>query len=268
MTEHDTFRLQLANGEQATVSRYGGHVMSWTAADGSERLYLSPWPVQPGRPIRGGVPVCFPQFATRGPLVKHGFARTQDWAPIATTASELHLRLVDSASTRTFWPHAFQLDLSVLLEPGQLTLQLEVTNTGHGSWSFMAALHTYLRVDDVAQARLAGLEHTDYEDALDGGARKRAGEEQPDLRVAIDRVYRAVTRPLQLDAGGRRLRIAQGGFEDVVVWNPGLNGASQLGDMPEQDAPHMLCVEAGRIVNPVTLQPGQQWSGTQRLTVG
>jgi glucose-6-phosphate 1-epimerase len=213
------------------------------------------------------VPVCFPQFASRGPLVKHGFARTQDWTAISVNPSDLHLRLVDTDSTRVLWPHAFQLDLRVQLETGQLTLQLQVTNTGSDSWSFMAALHTYLRVDDVTQARLGGLENAEFEDALEGGARQRAGEERPDLAVPIDRVYRGVARPLLLEAGHRRVRIAQDGFEDVVVWNPGLRGAAQLGDMPDQDAPHMLCVEAGRIVNPVTLQPGQRWRGTQQLTV-
>ena len=46
------------------------HGLMWQrAADGVERLYLSPQTSRDGSTaIRGGVPVCFPQFNMRGPL--------------------------------------------------------------------------------------------------------------------------------------------------------------------------------------------------------
>ena len=68
------------SGDVATVALDRGHVLSWTCA-GKERLFLSAKAeVQAGEgalaAIRGGIPLCWPQFAGRGPLPKHGFART------------------------------------------------------------------------------------------------------------------------------------------------------------------------------------------------
>ncbi|MBV5344762.1 MAG: D-hexose-6-phosphate mutarotase, partial [Rhodoferax sp.] len=69
------WRWQLPQGDSVLVSAQGAQVLSWQSA-GRERLYLSPQSVFDGHtPIRGGVPICFPQFNQRGALPKHGFAR-------------------------------------------------------------------------------------------------------------------------------------------------------------------------------------------------
>ena len=52
------------DGATATVARHGGHVVSWRTADGLERLFVSDRAtIAAGAAIRGGIPVCFPQFA-------------------------------------------------------------------------------------------------------------------------------------------------------------------------------------------------------------
>jgi len=71
--------LQLSCGDRLVVAQHGAHVLSWMAA-GRERLYLSPKSIMDGQAaIRGGIPVCFPQFNMRGELPKHGFARHLPW---------------------------------------------------------------------------------------------------------------------------------------------------------------------------------------------
>lgn len=267
MHANETVTLQSPGGERAVISLFGGQVLSWTDPEGMERLYLSPWPSQPGRPIRGGVPVCFPQFASRGPLVKHGFARTSQWSVLASPGeNSAHLRLADDAQTRSVWPHRFQLDLLVSLEPATLQLQLQVTNTDVAPWSFSTALHTYLRMMDVNHVTLEGLGGSSFEDALRDGRLANPDQSGPDLRSPIDRVYRAVPGPLVMRERSRALMtIAQNGFEDVVVWNPGREGAAKLDDMPGEDAARMLCVEAARIAQPVVLEPAHSWTGVQRL---
>ena len=79
-------RLRLPCGDTAWVALQGAQVLSWVAS-GRERLYLSPKTLLDGQSaIRGGVPVCFPQFNQRGPLPKHGFVRNLPWAVVPDEA--------------------------------------------------------------------------------------------------------------------------------------------------------------------------------------
>src|SRR5688500_11788592 len=95
------------DGGRARVLPHGAHVLSWVPAGGGERLFVS----ERSRPapsvaVRGGVPVVFPQFASEGPLPKHGFARTATWDVVRAEADAVTLRLADSPETRALWPHA------------------------------------------------------------------------------------------------------------------------------------------------------------------
>ena len=144
-------KLQTPDGAVALISLFGAQVLSWVPAGGEDRLYLSPDAVFDGAtPIRGGVPLCFPQFAGRGPLPKHGFARTRLWEVSNTRAGKdfalATLRLADDEASRALWPHAFSAEMSVSISGDRLDLELEVDNTGSTPFSFTAALHTYLKV--------------------------------------------------------------------------------------------------------------------------
>ena len=76
---------QLAyGGSSVDVALFGGHVTSWktVGADGNavERLWLSSLSAMDGTaPIRGGIPIAWPQFANDGPMPLHGFARERAW---------------------------------------------------------------------------------------------------------------------------------------------------------------------------------------------
>ncbi len=75
-------RLTLPSQDTVLVALHGAQMLSWRTGDGRERLYLSPQAVMDGQAaIRGGVPLCFPQFNTRGSLPKHGFVRNTAWLP-------------------------------------------------------------------------------------------------------------------------------------------------------------------------------------------
>jgi glucose-6-phosphate 1-epimerase len=265
----DTIKRKLAGGATLLVNRYGGQVLSWSGADGRELLYLSPASTGGhGRPIRGGVPVCFPQFAARGALPKHGFARTTLWTQcdepaVESGAEGIHMQLRDQPDTLAMWPHRFLLDLWVEFSSSHLRVTLQVQNTDSRAWSFTAALHTYYRVGSVADARLDGLHGVTFEDALNGGRMAKAQEPTPRLDHPIDRVYLDVPRSLTLRDGPRTLEIVQHGFSDTVVWNPGPGAAASLGDMPAGDERHMLCVEAAQVAVPIELRPGETWVGSQ-----
>jgi glucose-6-phosphate 1-epimerase len=256
---------KLPTGETVAVSPYGGQVVSWRDHTGHELLYLSPLSRADGASaIRGGVPVCFPQFASRGPGIRHGFARTCTWSEVQDAGlGAVHMRLEDDEDTRRAWPHRFRLDLLAVVQPGSLRVQLTVHNTDAAPWSFTAALHTYLRTAQVTAAVLDGLADRPFEDALAAGAMRR--DAGPDLSQALDRVYPAVTQGVVLRDGGRALAIEQSGFTDMVVWNPGAQRAAKLADLPPGGHEHMLCVEAAQVMAPIELQPGAAWVGSQTL---
>ena len=265
--------LRNAAGDEAILSSHGAQLLSWRPARSAEQIYLSPLsrPAD-GVAVRGGAPICFPQFSNRGPLAKHGFARISRWALVTgpspeTEVTEARFQLDSSMVTGD---RAFCTVLVARLGPRWLELQLQVANTGRSSWDFTAAIHTYFQVADLCEASLAGLQGLEYEDmVLDGAVRREPAAVLGFDGSEIDRVYRQATRPLSLQTpGAPARRIVQQGFADVVVWNPGRAKAPTFRDLPPDDWSRMLCVEAGAIAHPVELAPGKTWSGTQRVELG
>lgn len=265
-------RLSQSPEDSVLVALHGAHVLSWTGA-GEERLYLSPRAVFDGQAaIRGGVPICLPQFNMRGPLAKHGFARNLPWqaggAHLEAASGDLLLTLALASDTAThaLWPHDFRFELTLRLGAGRLELMLELHNTGNRPWPFTGALHSYLAVQDIAQVRLRGLDGQPCWDALRDTRATHAGDVAFDGE--FDRVFRAAAAPVQLHDGARRLQIAQStSFADTVVWNPGAELCARMADMAPGSWRQMLCVEAAQVEEPVLLAPGARWSGWQRLAV-
>jgi glucose-6-phosphate 1-epimerase len=262
--------LQLPCGDRVVVAQQGAHILSWVAS-GRERLYLSPKSALDGQTaIRGGIPVCFPQFNMRGPLPKHGFARNLSWTPnpahLSQDRAHLALSLNDSALTRQWWSQAFEARLLIELSPAALQIELAVRNTDSRPLTFTGALHTYFAVSDVAQARLTGLGgHAEWDAVVDCH-----GTASPELRFVgeFDRVYTAAPAGYELQDGQHVLAIEQDmDWAHTVVWNPGADKCAQLTDMPADGWQHMLCVEAAQVYEPIEVEAGDFWQGAQRLSV-
>ena len=275
-SEPSSVTLQSPDGATVQLSLYGGHVLSWKPAGAPEQLYLSPRSeFVPGKAIRGGVPVCFPQFSERGPLPKHGFARTLPWELVSHERGKddalAVMRLRDSDETRRLWPHAFELELSVRVGGRSLDIELACENLGDTPLQFTAALHTYLRVADLDAVSVEGLAGLRYFDSI----KQAEALQRMDLLLTgekgvldLDRIYFGVKeRPLLVAEDRRQVVIRQQGFEDAVIWNPGPERCAKLADMPPEGWSEMLCVEAASIGRPVELQPGESWVGRQSLAL-
>jgi len=268
-------RLDAGAGGQAFVAAQGAQVLSWQPGDGIERLYLSAKTgglTHDGRktaPIRGGVPLCFPQFSDRGAMVKHGFARNLPWRMGDRGQASLAMTLHEGKDSRQHWPHAFDAQVDVRLESGMLEIIFKIANTGAAPFSFTAALHTYLRVEDIRRIQLVGLENVAYQDATDNCTLRTQKEGSLPIPGEVDRVYMNAPGTVKMVEQERALlTISQRGFFDTVVWNPGPDRARLLADMPDEDWLHMLCIEAACASAAVTLGPGESWEGSQRLSVG
>ncbi|XP_034699925.1 putative glucose-6-phosphate 1-epimerase isoform X1 [Vitis riparia] len=107
--------LREVRGSSAEVYLYGGQVTSWKNDHGEELLFVSSKAIfKPPKAIRGGIPICFPQFGNHGSLEQHGFARNRVWSididppPFPTNTSSrafIDLILKPSEEDMKIWPH-------------------------------------------------------------------------------------------------------------------------------------------------------------------
>ena len=263
-------RLSLPCGDTVLVAEQGAQVLSWVT-QGDERLFLSPANVWDGQSaIRGGVPVCFPQFNQRGDLPKHGFARNMRWtlSGVQAKGDQAHMEftLRADAHTRAIWPQEFVAQLQVHLQPGQLMLSLSVHNTDKQALRFTGALHTYLAVDDIDLTDVTGLQGQAEWDAVTDVHGVAA--EALYFDGEFDRVYDAAPGPVRMQDGRGVVCVEQSpSWGQSVVWNPGPEKCATLADMPSDGFARMVCVEAAQVFEPILVPAGQQWLGWQRLTV-
>lgn len=258
------------DGARAVISLLGGQVLSWAPANGLDQLYLSEEAVHDGKTsIRGGVPVCFPQFSKLGKLQAHGFARNSMWTLAEQRGGDdfaiATLKLTDDETTRAMWPGMFEAELTVAIGGERMDIEFEVTNTGHSPFAFTAALHTYLAVREVENIRLEGLNGFEYRDATDDNRIKRDSGDVVIVENEVNRVYHDVDRALLLRDGNRSIGIHCEGFPDVVVWNPWEESIKQFADLPANAFRHFICVEAAAARSKVMLDADESWFGRQTL---
>lgn len=261
------------SGAVAEILLQGAQVTSWKRANGEEMLFVSANNrFTPGETVRGGIPVIFPQFANLGPLPGHGFLKTADWQVASTGFADgvVHAVLTtsDSAATRAMWPHPFRASLRVALGDS-LDTAITIDNTGERAFDFHCVLHTYHRVGDLRQVRIDGVENALYRDRLAKEAERREVATPLAIDGETNRIY--VGRPGALrirDASrGRTVVVERSGFDDVVIWNPGVLKARTSTGLAEGEYLTMLAVEAARIASPVRLTPGASWTGAQTISV-
>jgi glucose-6-phosphate 1-epimerase len=268
----DLPRLELVapDGARAEVYLHGAHIVSWVPANNHERLFLSQASrFRSGEPIRGGIPVVFPQFGTLGPLSLHGFARLTPWeflgAELAGERASAKFRLQDTAESLSIWPHPFRTELILMIGNNQMHITLHVSNTGTEPFTFTAALHTYFKVSDVKSTFVEGLDNQHYRDSLDSGIEKLELSTQVGFAGEVNRIYWDAPSELQLVESNISMVVRKAGFRDIVIWNPGAEKCASVPDLEKNDYQHFVCIEAATIREPVCLAPGEHWEGTQVL---
>lgn len=247
------------------VSLYGGHVLSYRPTGHGPVLFVSKHSLyEPGQPIRGGVPLCWPWFGpSQDPaLPLHGFARIVQWDLRATEYSsdvtELRLSLCDSEQTRRYWPFAFELSLCVRLDQ-RLNLELTTANRDGKPFTLTQAFHPFLRVRDIMDVTVHGLDQAAFTDRRSGLTGKHEGPFV--IREEVDRIFTPVKPECALhDKGlGRALAMTFSGTPQMVVWNPWVEKAKAMPNFGDEEYAYMLCLEpANTAESPVTLAPGEK----------
>jgi glucose-6-phosphate 1-epimerase len=258
----------------AEIYLHGAHLTSWRPVGGEEVIFLSQQSqFEPGKAIRGGIPVCFPWFRNKADDPKapsHGFVRIKAWQldSVAQDGDAVTVSLSTSSDegTRAWWPHDFLL-VHRLTIGAELVQELVVNNTGSAPLRFEEALHTYYRVGGAEAVRISGLDGVTYLDNTDNNREKR---QQGDIvfTAPTDRAYLDTTHPVEiLDPSlRRRIRLEKENSRTTVVWNPWVEGAHALPDMADDGWRGMACVEASNIrAFAVDLAPGEQHSMKTRI---
>ncbi|CAO2044063.1 unnamed protein product [Urochloa humidicola] len=277
----DKVVLREVRGSSAEVYLYGGHVTSWKDEHGDELLFVSNKAIfKPPKAIRGGIPICFPQFSNFGNLEQHGFARNRTWTidtdpppfPVPTSnTAYVDLILKPTEEDLKIWPHSFEYRLRVALSPGgdlMLTSRIRNTNADGKSFSFTFAYHTYFKISDISEVRVEGLETLDYLDNLQDRSRFTEQGDAIVFESELDRIYLGTPSKIAIidHEKKRTFVVRKGGLPDAVVWNPWDRKAKAMSDFGDDEYKRMVCVEAAAIEKPVTLKPGEEWTGKLELS--
>ncbi len=262
---------------EAEVYLHGAHVTAYRPAKGEPVLWVSgkSW-FEANKPIRGGVPICFPWFGARAgdaTSPAHGFARLKDWAveTVHQTADgvvEIILSLAADEQTHKTWPHDFSARYHVRVGK-VLELVLRVRNEGREAFDFEEALHAYFTVGDVRKASVTGLEGTTYIDKMDGMKHKPQGADAVVIAAETDRVHTQTraTCVLHDPVLGRTIQVAKGGSDSTVVWNPWIAKSKAMADFGADEWPGMICIETCNVGDQrVTVAPGE--TAEMRAAIG
>jgi glucose-6-phosphate 1-epimerase len=254
----------------AALCLQGAHLMAWQPrSQAAPVIWLSrDAKLAAGKSIRGGAPVCWPWFgahASETGFPGHGFARTVPWRVVESgsepnDATRLTLRLVESDKTRTQWPYASTLELTVIVGE-TLRMELVTENTGTKDFVIGEALHTYFRIGDIGAVRVKGLEGCEYWDKV-GGSMLKKQNGPINFAGETDRVYinTAAECVIEDDKLKRSIHIAKSGSLSTVAWTPWTEKANKMGDLGQPEGwREMVCVESvNAIENVVKVAAGSK----------
>lgn len=259
----------------AEVYLHGAHVTHFQPNGHRPVLMMSrKSSFEAGKPIRGGVPLCWPWFGPRADDPKaaiHGFARLSEWALDSVApqgdAVQLVFSLQDSPATHAIWPHKFRLRYTVTVG-SFLTIALETTNADDKPFAITEAFHPYFAISDIRNISVAGLENTSYAERVYQPDVQKQGGDAIRFTRRTDRVYYDTRGPLTIHDPGlsRRITESKENSNCTVVWNPWDEWTKTVPDFAEDEWPGMVCVEPANAHHfAFTLKPGE--SHTMRATI-
>ncbi|XP_014288342.1 uncharacterized protein [Halyomorpha halys] len=269
--------LDRGNNTTCTVNLHGATVVSWRV-NNQEQIFVSKQSVFDGRrPIRGGIPLVFPQYGSENPQIpNHGFARVSRWKvekpPEALMGGDVEaiFSLRDNEFIRTnYWNNTFRLSYRLILREKELHFIIGVYNPSKEvTITFNLLLHTYFKVPDVRRCQITGLHGCTFIDKTRIGVFQE-GRESVTINEWTDRLYQNTTQEHVITnvVSGRKMRLQKYNFPDTVIWNPWSDHAKDVSDFGPNEYPNMICVKSGHVSNPVVLHPGTAFEASQILQV-
>jgi D-hexose-6-phosphate mutarotase len=254
-----------SNASTAEIYPHGAHVTGFQKTGEPPLIFMSRKSgFAPDKPIRGGVPICFPWFGNRDGEPSHGFVRITAWQLVRTAATPDGVVTLQFALPalpgRAAWKD-LRTGFTVTVAD-TLTMELAATNEScDQTLEFEECLHTYFQVGDIAAVSITGLQHAAYLDNAAGGNGERKIQTEPALRIPreTNRLYLDTTGMVEIrdDAFRRTIRVEKYHSHSTVVWNPWTT-QKLPDDFDPAEHQRMVCVESGNVKqNKIVLPPGK-----------
>ncbi len=249
----------------------GAHVTGFQPFGHAQVLWMSEHSYfESGKPIRGGVPICFPWFGAnlKNPQSPaHGLARTVLWDVVASSRrADGGVALELSACLSGFKIH-YVVEFGSSL---QLVLNVELEPDENDSRDFEEALHTYFVVGDIEQVTIEGLDSFAYLDKVGGTAMRPAAQNAIRFSSETDRVYVDTNATCRLcdPSLQRRITVRQANSRSTVIWNPWIDKSARMPDFGDDEWTGMVCIETANVIDQaIAIEPGQRHTMVARVEV-
>lgn len=247
----------------------GAHLTQFQPKDSAPILWMSQSSYyEKGKPIRGGVPICFPWFGPNSKDSKapsHGWARLTEWELLDCRLGITGEVVLTLGCTIQGFQLRYCITLSRTL---RMAMSVELSAEVSNEQSFESALHTYLLIEDIHRISIDGLENSAYWNKVGTPALSSASHSSIRFNSETDRVYGDTETTCQVnDPGmGRTIRISKLGSRSTVIWNPWIEKSQRMKDFGDDEWRTMVCVETANVgSNAVSLKPGQTHTMTTEL---
>jgi len=258
----------VASGE---VYLQGAHVTAYQPSGSKPVLWVSKQALfEPSKPIRGGVPICFPWFGAHQTDPKapaHGSARAKEWEFLSAVANEAHSLSIRLGTTIDGLRVDFYVSFGTTLH---MNLQVSLPDSAADRKCFEAALHTYFSVSDIHAVSIQGLESNGYIDKVGGTTPRLASGEAIRFSSELDRVYQDTDATCVLQDPGfhRSIAVEKTNSKSTVVWNPWIAKSARMADFGDDEWQEMLCIETANVgENAIILAPSESHSMTATISV-
>jgi D-hexose-6-phosphate mutarotase len=225
----------------------GAHIAEFQPKSQSQPiLFMSDEAVfEVGKPIRGGIPICFPWFGANkadANAPAHGLVRTAVWDLL-----ESKLTAGGVSVTLGYQSAPFHLSLTVVFGE-TLDVTLNVKNESATEQACEVALHTYFQLGDARRATIVGLEQNEFRDQLTGQIHPAAGT-GIQFTEETDRVYRGSVPVVRIEdeANSRCIKIMPCNSQSTVIWNPWIAKSQRMSDFGDNEFERMCCVETANV---------------------
>lgn len=209
-----------------------------------------------GKPIRGGVPICFPWFgpnASDATAPAHGLVRTELWDVVESQqiGDAIVVRLKRELPNYRL---EFRIEFGASLQ-----MQMSISNTSDQTQRCELALHTYFQIGNLSKVSITGLESIAFRDKLTGKIEPAAGS-PISFTAETDRVYMGNVAEIELQdpAWDRIIRLVPENSQSTVVWNPWIEKSKRLNDFADDEYLQMCCIETANVhPDELSINPGQ-----------